>query len=340
MRTSSNLSSKLTIGFLPLYDINGPSSRYRVFQFLQPLEQQGFQCRLLPAPQRNLFKRLAYLPRLFLLALQSDVLFIQKRTLPIWVLNLLVHLNPRIIYDFDDAIFLQPAHKDCLDEMLKRAKVVIAGNEYLASYARKYQSPVVVIPTVVDTDRYKPAVSASRSGGERIVLGWIGSDPNADGLELLLPVFQWLERRYGSGLLVRMIAGKNWRANPSVPIEYVPWRLETSLSELQRLDIGLAPLKDTEWNRGKCGLKLIQYMAVGIPAVASPVGVQSQIVEHNRSGFLASSLEDWRSALVSLIEDKLLRLQMGNEARRRAETYFSVRAVMPALSNIIAQVAT
>ena len=340
MMRSSRIPSKLTIGFLPLYDINGPSSRYRVFQFLQPLEQQGFQCRFIPAPQRNLFKRLTYLPRLFLLALQSDVLFIQKRTLPIWVLNRLVHLNPRIIYDFDDAIYLQPAHKDCLDEMLRRVKMVIAGNEYLASYARKYQSQVVVIPTVVDTDRYKPGVKAPRFGNERVILGWIGSDPNADGLELLLPVFQWLEWRYGSGLVMRIIAGKNWRANPSVPIVYVPWSLEISLNELQRFDIGLAPLRDTEWNRGKCGLKLIQYMAVGIPAVASPVGVQSQIVEHNRSGFLVSSLEDWRSALVNLIENKLLRLQMGNEARRRAEACYSVRAVMPSLLDTIAQVAT
>ncbi len=333
-------SPGLIIGFLPLYDVNGPSSRYRVFQFIKPLEQLGYRCCLIPAPQGNPWKRLAYIPHLFWLAIQCDVLFIQKRTLPLWLLKPLKAINSHILYDFDDAIFLQPRQKARLERMLRMSMVVIAGNEYLATYARQYNPRVVVVPTVVDTDRYRPPDGERHSGDSRVILGWIGSDPTCGNLELLLPVLGWLAKKYGECIVMKIVAGRNWLVDCPIPLEFTPWRLETSLMELQRFDIGLAPLADNEWNRGKCGLKLIQYMAVGIPAVASPVGVHVQILEHGRSGFLAGSIQEWQNSLATLIEDNLLRLQMGEEARRRVEAHYSMKSVLPIMENIFHQAFT
>jgi glycosyltransferase involved in cell wall biosynthesis len=318
----------LRIGFLPLYNIQGPSSRYRVFQFLEPLNRHGFKCSLLDAPEGDNLKRLKYLPHLFAEAYRCDVLYIQKRIFPSWVLRTLCRLNPHIIYDLDDAIFLQPQHNHKVDQILKIAQVVVPGNEYLAAYARKFNANVHIIPTVVDTHKYQPP-SERHPNDTRIVIGWIGTDPNRGDLDPMQPIFNWLGDRYPESIVLRTVGRRPLEMKTSINIEFVRWTLKGSLSALQAFDIGIMPLDDTPWNRGKCGLKLIEYLAVGIPAVASPVGVNAEIIRDGETGFLAQNPNEWRVHLARLISDQSIRARLGQAGRQHVEAHYSIPAILP-----------
>jgi len=320
-----------SIGFLPLYRIEYPSSRYRVFQFLPGLKGQGHKCSLIEAPQRNLVRRLAYVPRLLYMALTHDVLFVQKRTFPLPVLAILKRLNPRIVFDLDDAIYLQASRKPLVDAMLRASALIIAGNESLVAYSRQFNDRVKLIPTVVDTDLYQPPSGARHPGDDRVVIGWIGSDPNCGEFVAMQPVLEWLHDRYGDHVTMRIVSGRPLEIKTEINLEFVHWTLAGSRAELQKVDIGIMPLEDTEWNRGKCGLKLIEYMAVAAAVVASPVGANRQIVADGETGFLAVTAEEWESRLARLIDDQSLRLQMGRLGRKRVEQYYSVEAVLPLL---------
>lgn len=325
----------MIVGFLPLHSILRPSSRYRLFQYIPALEQNGIRCSVLPAPERNFLQRAGYLPRLFALARAADVLFVQKRAFPTWVVRLLCRLNPRLVYDFDDAVYLQSGRRGVVEPIIRVAKVVIAGNEVLAAFARQFNPRVVVIPSVVDSTLYCPPSGARHPGDERVILGWIGSDPNRGDLAPLQPLFDWLGANYGEKIVLQTIGRRPLELKSSrgtvVPmrIEFIPWSLEGSRLALQKFDIGLMPLADTEWNRGKCGFKLIQYMSVAAPSVASPVGVNTVILQDGVSGFLATSFDDWRQKLSALIEHPTLRQQMGQAGRLRVEESYSLRAVLP-----------
>lgn len=322
---------KISVGLLPLYRIDYPSSRYRVFQFLSGLKEQGHKWSLVGAPQRNFARRLAYVPRLFYMALTHDVLFVQKRTFPLPVLAILKKLNPHIVFDLDDAIYLRPSRKPLIDAMLRASALVIAGNESLATYSRQFSDQVVLIPTVVDTDLYQPPSSARHPGDDRVVIGWIGSDPNCGEFVAMQPILEWLYGRYGDHVTIRIVSSQPLEIETAMNLEFVPWTLTESKAELQKLDIGIMPLEDTEWNRGKCGIKLIEYMAVAAAAVASPVGANRQIVTDGETGFLAATTEEWKNRLAQLIDDQSLRLRMGQLGRERVEQHYSVKAVLPLL---------
>jgi glycosyltransferase involved in cell wall biosynthesis len=208
----------------------------------------------------------------------------------------------------------------------------------LASYASRLNEKVTVLPTVVDTQLYTSPKSDRHPGDGRVVVGWIGSDPNRGDFAGMRPVLDWLGSRYGQRVVLRTVGRRPLEMETSVLQEFVPWSLETSLGELQRFDVGIMPLQDTEWNRGKCGLKLIEYMAVGAAAVASPVGANREIVVHGETGYLAVTVKDWCSQLELLIDDKALRDQMGREGRRRVEQMYSVKSALPVLVRAIASV--
>lgn len=326
---------RLKVGFLPLYGIQRASSRYRVFQFLEPLAEQGIECALIEAPQRNPWKRLMYLLRLSRLALGQDVLYVQKRIFPRPVLRLLQRLNPRIIFDLDDATYLRPTLRPRVDAMLRAATTVVVGNEYLAAYARQFNEQVVVIPTVVDTDLHRPLSGVRHPGDDRVIIGWIGSDPNRGDLAPMRPVFDWLGEHYGEQVVLRTIGRRPLEMETRLHVKFIRWTLESSLKELQQFDIGIMPLDDTDWNRGKCGFKLIQYMAVGATPVASPVGVNQEIVQDGEAGYLALTTAEWEDRLARLIEDETLRLRMGCAGRERVEQRYSVKAVLPLLANAL-----
>jgi glycosyltransferase involved in cell wall biosynthesis len=239
-----------------------------------------------------------------------------------------------MIFDFDDPIWVpyaSPTYGALLSRLLKRpekvdfclraAHQVIAGNEYLATRARRFGTPVEVIPTVVDTDAFRP----SRKQREVPVLGWIGSHSTVQYLRSILPALRRLaeQRRF----LLRIIGGQ--LEESFLPIECHEWRLDREVGDFQSIDIGLYPLVEDAWSLGKSGFKAIQYMACGIPVVASPVGVTKTIVRHGKNGFLAADEKAWVDSLSALIDHAVLRFELGEMGRIDAVEQWSLRAHAP-----------
>lgn len=262
-----------------------------------------------------------------------DVVFIHRELTPVgpplfeWALH---RRGVGFVYDFDDAIWLKNASSANplagalrfyrkVGMTCRWARAVSCGNEFLAAFARKYNDNVHVNPTVVDTAVHRPAGEAAGDGPPCI--GWTGTHSTLSDLESIADVLHSLAARVAFRLVV--IADRA----PAVELpnaEFVPWRRESEVADLQRIDIGLMPLPDTDWARGKCGFKLIQYHALAIPAVASPVGVNPDVVVDGESGFLCSNAEAWLHALTALVEDPQLRARMGARGRDRVVEAYSV----------------
>jgi glycosyltransferase involved in cell wall biosynthesis len=218
------------------------------------------------------------------------------------------------------------------------ARIVTPGNAYLRQWAERQAAPgarVLELPTAVDTERWRPA-PARTSPDDRIRLGWIGSHSTVPFLEALAPVLARLPRPSPALRLV-VIGATSDRFGDL--IEEVPWTLAGEVDALSRIDIGLAPLPDSDWSRGKCGLKLLQYLALGKPVVASAVGVHPAMIEPGVQGLLADGEDAWFDALDRLIGDPSLRAAMGQQGRARVEERYSVRALAPRLIDALHQAA-
>lgn len=244
------------------------------------------------------------------------------------------------VYDFDDSLFVgSTMHENRHFAWLKReaqrwrsytkrARLVLAGNSYLASHAREHNERVEVVPSCVD-----PSIQPLRFHGERerVRIGWVGSQSTAAYLESLFPVFEKLSRRGRNFELVVVGAGEIAQAPWST---MVPWTLEGEKDLLSSFDIGVMPLPDDPWTRGKCGFKLLQYFAAGVPAIASPVGVNRELVGEDR-GILASSDAEWLSALEQLMADTEMRREKGANARKFVEERYSYQRWAPRLAELL-----
>jgi glycosyltransferase involved in cell wall biosynthesis len=219
-----------------------------------------------------------------------------------------------------------------IDQIMKKSALVVAGNTYLASRAIDAGAKrVEILPTVIDLGKYDVISSVENTS---ITIGWIGSPSTTRYLQSLTPVFQ--EVCANSNKIVAI--GANYFQIDGVEVEVKKWLEEHEVLELQKIDIGVMPLDDTPWSRGKCGFKLIQYMACGKPVIASPIGVNADIVEHGINGFLASDLEEWKHYLRVLIDDKELRTKMGKEGRLKVEREFSLQVTGPRLLEFLTSV--
>ena len=350
--------------FLASYPQEGPSTRYRIIQYLGYLERNGCQCSVRPflstKAYQTLYTRdsLAYKVLTFSTSMlrllgqtvgagKYDVVFVQREAMlvgpPIiewWVSRV---VRKPIVFDLDDAIFIP---YDSLtygkianwlrcfgkyEQIIKMSSQVIAGNEYLRDYAVEFNPNVTVIPTVVDPDLFMPL--SDRKVSKRPILGWIGSHSTTRYLKMLLPVLDRLAKKYD---FVLKVVG----ASEPVKIQGVEcinqaWQLDREVEDFQSLDIGLYPLPDDPWARGKCGLKAIQYMAVGIPAVCSAVGVNKEIVQDGVNGYLAETEEEWIAKLESLLDDHELRRRLGVAGRATVEEKYSVKVQAPRLLDVI-----
>jgi glycosyltransferase involved in cell wall biosynthesis len=239
--------------------------------------------------------------------------------------------------DLDDAIFHQyDSHSNPLWRFLFRDKIaaimrmasgVVAGNGYIARYAEEAGCErVEVIPTVIDLDRYQLVKDHAVDDSGRICIGWMGSRSTAAYLDDTLPVLEELNRVCPLRLLV---VGAKYEIDSSFPVESRPWREDREIEDLIEMDIGMMPLPDTPWERGKCGYKLIQYMASSLPVVASPVGVNSSIVEHGVNGFLASGKKQWFEALRLLADNAEQRQSFGRNGRKKVEREYSLQVTAP-----------
>jgi glycosyltransferase involved in cell wall biosynthesis len=299
-------------------DIHDPTTRYRVLPLMAELVAAGHQCDL-EASRQN--------PGLLVRARGYDWLFIQRKLFSDWFLRLLVGRRP-FVFDFDDAIFVKSdgtastsrAHR--FENTVSRAALTFAGNEYLAAACREV--PAVVLPTGVDISRYPgPGDVAGQIGkAPSTTLVWIGSRSTGKYLQGLHDVFRGLA---ADDLTFRVIADFQY-AHPALEVENIPWSGETEVANIASSHIGLAPLVDDPWTRGKCALKILQYMAAGLPVVASDVGANRDVVVHGETGFLVTTVDEWIGAIRELGSEER-RQELGAAGRLRVERYYSERVI-------------
>lgn len=293
-----------------------PSARYRVLQYIPYLEKEGFRPVIFVISKKHLDRAC-----LFRKIKNFDIVFLQKKLFGSVEWNILRHYAKRLIYDFDDAVmFRDPGRGNFLSDRrmknfrrtVKNADLVIAGNEYLKNFSMKENSRTFVVPTSVDMKRYAEKPFSSSDGS--IMLGWIGSSATLSYLERMRDMCDSVFDRFPDTKL-KIVADRFFDCE-RMPVIKKQWRYEDEIADLHTFSIGLMPLTDDLWSRGKCGFKLLQYMAVGVPAVCSPVGVNREIVTNGENGFWASAGSEWVEKIGELAEDRRLRSEMGKRARR------------------------
>ena len=240
----------------------------------------------------------------------------------------------KIIFDFDDAIWnfdVSKANKrfGWLKNPGKTAKIInlsdiiFAGNQYLADYALHHNNSVVIIPTTIDMQFYKRV--AVQKKDDEITIGWSGSITTIKHFEYAIPFLTKIKSKYGDKVNIKVIGDSQYK-NQKLGIQGIAWNRQDELAELSSFDIGIMPLPDDEWAKGKCGLKGLQYMALEIPTIMSPVGVNSEIISDGINGFLAHEVSEWVDKLEILINDADLRMRMGKEAKKTVEVNYSVES--------------
>lgn len=349
--------------FLTPHPVEGPSSRYRIIQFFPYLEKRGVHCTL-----NSFFSSIAYsylykrgflvrklvsflvgaVKRVYYIFIAGtfDAVYIHLELFPIhlgFLEKILKSVNKSIIYDLDDSIYMSRDSVNRIREYFRRpeklyrliegSSAVTVCNAYLHDYARQYNGNITVIPTSLNTENFKP-LSVKRTNNP-IVIGWIGSHSTAKYLEIIRNVVKKLARRYQ--FLFKVVGSGNPIEIEGVHVVNKNWSLERDVEEFQTCDIGVYPLPDDEWAKGKTGFKTIQFMAVGVPCVVSRVGANIQIVEDGKNGFLADTEEEWIQKLSKLIEDLEFRTKMGEAGRKTVEERFSLAHNAPVFHQVIMQ---
>jgi glycosyltransferase involved in cell wall biosynthesis len=331
---------KIRAVFWPIGDYLIASTRYRLLDLL-PHFSDGIDIRLLEGGKTTPIKAFQAL----LASKRADCVYIQKKLLPGPYLKLLRLLSPTLIYDFDDALYAQKTGsipefegaekkmKEKLDTMIRSADIVIAGNETLSTYVERQGTRSVVVPTTYDA---RNAGVKRHERKEATTIGWIGRAGTLVYLDELVPVLNRLDEIYPGRICLKVISNAPY--NPpglSVPVENVKWSLEDEEEELLTFDIGVMPLRDDEWSRGKCAFKALQMMAHGLPVVVSPVGANSELIIDGVNGFLAGPDTEWVERISGLVEDPALRERLGGEGRATVLQSYSVEGAAKTISTII-----
>lgn len=338
-----------------------PSQRFRIEQWESCLEQQGISVDFVPfaSPSlMNLLHKPGHLPakalefgtgfvrRIAHVASlrRYDAVFIHRAAClagPALLEHAIRLFRKPVIFDFDDAIFkLDTTEANRRFGWLKFpgktrticriSDHVVVGNSYLAEYALQYNPRVTVIPTSIDTDRYQTATK-NGSGG-RVVIGWSGSSTSQTHLELFAALLRKVMSR--RDVEVRVISNRE-PILPGIPYVWRPWSAEMEVEELSHFDIGIMPMPDDEWARGKCALKALQYMAMGVPTVCSAVGANCEVIQHGENGLLAKTQEDWLACLEMLVDDQRLRKRLGLMGRRTVEAKYSMKRCADLFANVV-----
>lgn len=350
---------------LSRYGLLGASSRVRLGQYFGALAREGVVCTLSPLlsdaylplryhddPRRYAYALTGYIRRIgaLLQAREYDVVWVEGELfprLPAVFEGLLAISGTPYVVDYDDALFHKYDHwsKGTLGwlycekfrRLLSRSSGVTAGNAYLDALSLQNGAPAVTrVPSVVDIERYVPEYSG-RPGDHPLTVGWIGSPHTTKHLRLVEPALQRLARELP---LVLMTVGARQLDGYGVPVKQHPWSLESEVRLINEMDIGIMPLTDEPWERGKCGYKLIQYMALAKPVVASPVGVNSEIISHGINGYLANDDQSWFQTLRELATSRDIRIAMGAAGRTRVVEQYSVQAQAPTVARVLRAVAT
>ncbi len=312
----------LRVLFLILGD-HAPSSRYRVLQYLPYLKEEGIEP-VVKDLQGGRAKKWGTLWG----ARRFSMVFVQKLLLRPLERVIIRSGSPRMVFDFDDAIIYRDSAKGAglsagrlrrFRKTVRSSDLVIAGNAYLRGLAEAEAARVITIPTPIDMQRY---TEKGHSDPHKVSIGWIGGQGTLFYLEGLEPVLKEVCRRVeGVGVKVVSNAFPKWTG---VPLECKEWSYEEEIADLHSFDIGIMPLTDDPWSRGKCGFKLLQYMAVGLPVVCSPVGVNGEIVEDGHNGLLARDPQQWATCLELLARDSEMRRRLGESARKTVMERYSL----------------
>lgn len=360
----------MNVLFLPKYGPQAASARYRFLQYIPFLQARGVRCEVSPLfddiylarrfatgrpPPLQVAEALVRRVRAVISARARsyDLLVLHYEALPYappLLERLLRQQGTPYLYDYDDAIFhnydqsrlLRPFLKDKIREVIAGAAAVLAGSEYLADYARAVNRRVELLPTVIDLARYPMKdIAGDRDGAgaedRPFTVGWIGSPSTAAYLPAVAPALRALAQE---GPLRLLLIGSGEVALPGLPcpgvtVEVRPWQEAREVEDLLELDVGIMPLPDTPWARGKCGFKLIQYMACGLPVVASPVGANRDIVRHGESGLLAQTETEWLAALRRLRADRALRAALGGAGRAEVAARYCLAVTAPRLLDVM-----
>jgi glycosyltransferase involved in cell wall biosynthesis len=343
---------KIKILMLPRYGIAGPSSRYRFFQFASLIEGCGYTCHISPlfsdkyitsfysSGKKNRFealmgilKRLAVIYKAFV----YDLIIIEYEMLPYFpplFERILKLAGRKYIADFDDAIYARYSYHSCLlvrwllgkkiDRVIEYASAVTVANNSLLEYVNVINSRVFLLPTVVSAARYDSEPAPDHKDG--FTVGWIGSPTSSIYLLSLNAVFRVLCQK---GIRVSLIGTgiREMQALKGYGIEYIDWNEETEIREIKKFSVGIMPLTDDSWSKGKSGFKLVQYMACRLPVIASPVGANLEIVDDGETGMLVNTDEEWIKAVLYLAENPTAAEAMGEKGYRKFREKYSLEAV-------------
>jgi L-malate glycosyltransferase len=354
------MKNKRILVVCPYPENEAPGQRLKYEQYFDFFRRNGYSINVSPFFSKSGYKIL-YTKGNFLIKIYWVIVGYLKRFREIFGLSqydgvyIFLHVTPfrtafferlfrifskKIIYDIDDLIFLGKASPfnswaailrspGKYFYLMKSSDHVITCTPYLDEIVRKYNQKTTDISSTINTDRYIPIENYSNN--HKIIIGWSGSHSNVDYLRIIEPVLRNLRKQYDFKLLV--IGTENFIME-GVDVEAIPWQESTEVKDLRQIDIGLYPLPDEQWVYGKSGLKALQYMALGIPTVATAIGANFRVIEDQVSGFLVNSEEEWEKRLAELMQNSKLRKRIGLKARERVENLYSVRANEPVYLNI------
>jgi len=360
------MAKEISVLFVPFGTQRIAATRYRVYQYLPYLREKGVKfCvfsivsdaatrRMINSPNfkgigkfiyylQIIFEKLTRFGLLLFLARRYKILYLQRTTFPFGLEKILSLVNRNIIFDLDDAIFMSDRKDEGIFSRLKEyskskevagilkvSRLAIVENEYIRSYARQYCQDVFLIPGPIDTERYTVKYPQRK---DKVIIGWIGSPSTTVYLKITDGILQRLTEKFAS-LEIRLIGAGRYNID-GVRIHNSDWSYNSEVSDLQGFDIGIMPMPDNEWTRGKLGCKMLQYMAVGVPAVVSFTPTNSEVIKDAENGFLVRTAEEWVSKLSALITNPELRRRIGLNGRNTVEEKFSVKVNAPVLERLL-----
>lgn len=337
----------------PLRLNRAPSQRFRFEQYLQFLTENDYEYTfsnlITLKNDKTFYSKGKPLIKLLLLvkfyiqrmrdvyrAKNYDIVFVQREAYYLGTVffERMFAKRSKLVFDFDDSIWLSnvsDANKrynwlknpQKTSSIISHADMVFAGNQYLADYASNFNKNIRIIPTTIDTEEYKRIQFKTKASS--ICIGWSGSITTIQHFEFAIPFLTIIKEKYGERISIKVIGDGSY-VNEKLKTKSLPWIKEDELKELSTFDIGIMPLPDDEWAKGKCGLKGIQYMALEIPTIMSPVGVNAEIIQDGENGYLATSIEEWVERISLLIESEELRKKIGKNGRQTVIEKYSVEA--------------
>lgn len=329
-----------------------PGQRFRFEHFINSLEEAGYEIvfsNIISEKDDIIFySKGKYFAKLFIViksffhrlrdlktAKNCDIVYVYREAFMLgttYFEKRFSKMKAKLIFDFDDAIWINDTSEGNQNikwlkkpqktaDICKYADLVTVGNKYLAEYAEKYNSNVKIIPTTIDTDYHKPQIKIETNN---ICIGWTGTTTTLKHFEKAIPFLKQLKNKYGDKIYFKVIVNSDsW--DKDIDVKLVKWSRENEIRDLSEFDIGIMPLPNDEWSKGKCGFKGLQCMAMGIPVVMSPVGLNKEIINHGENGFLCDTDEEWFSCISSLIEDKTLWNKFSENGKKTVLNSYSVK---------------